>query len=154
MSPRVQKLVNTHRIGSPPYTVKDPPLNCTEEDRKEDSLKAHCLSQLTFDTPDQHLPGFFNSFCHQEQVYVGIQNRYLEFVRNAVKHLEAQVLLEEQEVEWVKTLQPQDFVICENHQPEKIEQEVFFMVHVPKVSEGVFSAKVRQKLNNNAVLLL
>ncbi|KAL7854588.1 hypothetical protein SRHO_G00167780 [Serrasalmus rhombeus] len=140
----VQPLMRPHYIKSSPYMAENPPLDHAGEHKKEHTLKAYCFNQLTFDTPDQHLPGFFSSFCHQEQVYVGIQNRYLEFVKNAVKHLEAQVLLELQ-VEWVRTLQPQDFVICENPQPEKMEQDVFYVVHIPKVPEGFFSAKVHRK---------
>ncbi|KAG9266833.1 inactive tyrosine-protein kinase PEAK1 isoform X1 [Astyanax mexicanus] len=111
------------------------------QDKKEENLKF----QLTFDTPDQHLPGFFSGFCHQEQVYTVIQYRYLQFMRSTVKHLEAQVLLEEEEVERVRTLRPQDFVLCEEVQSEKTEEDIFFMVNAPKVPEGVFSAKINRK---------
>ncbi|XP_036441840.1 uncharacterized protein peak3 [Colossoma macropomum] len=63
--PHVQ---NPRCFESPPYMAENPPLDHSGEHKKEDTLKAYCFNQLTFDTPDQHLPGFFSSFCHQEQV--------------------------------------------------------------------------------------
>ncbi|XP_072517213.1 inactive tyrosine-protein kinase PEAK1-like [Salminus brasiliensis] len=142
-----KRLARTHSLPAGKLFTSAQPLMSRQlcknpvEDKKEDSLRP----QLTFDTPDQHLPGFFSSFCHQEQVCMAIQNRYHQFMRNTVKHLEAQVLLGEQKVAQVRTLQPRDFVLCQDVQSEKAEDDIFFMVNVSKVPEGLFFAKINTK---------
>ncbi|XP_066504154.1 inactive tyrosine-protein kinase PRAG1 [Hoplias malabaricus] len=142
LSSTLQFVKRPHYYAIPFYTAEDSTQEHAGENKKEDDLKGHGSNLLTFDTPDQHLPGFFSSFSHQEQVYGGIQNRYLEFLRNAVKEIEAKVLLGEQEVEQLKTLQPEDFIVYKKFQPEKTDEGVFYMVYALKRQDVFFSAKV------------
>ncbi|XP_026873934.2 inactive tyrosine-protein kinase PRAG1 isoform X2 [Electrophorus electricus] len=124
--------------------AKDYQVHHAGEWEKECALKTHYLNRFDFETLDHHLD-VSGSFYHQEQVYAGIQNSYLQFMRNTVRHLETMVLLDEQEVDMVRRLQPEDCLLCEDEQPMMMEQEIFFTVIFPKVPTRCLSAKVNRK---------
>ncbi|XP_076880675.1 inactive tyrosine-protein kinase PRAG1 isoform X2 [Brachyhypopomus gauderio] len=140
-----QRHASPPRCGNSHHEADITPANHAGEDKKEATVDRHHLNQLESDTPDHHLPEVFGGYSHQEEVYTGIRNNYLRFMKSAVRHMENMVLLEEQEIETVMRLQPEDYVLSENDQPKMTEPEVCFTVNCPEVPTRFLSAKVNRR---------
>ncbi|XP_063746948.1 uncharacterized protein peak3 [Eleginops maclovinus] len=95
------------------------------------------LSQLSFDTPDEHLPFLFSRFDDQRVVSQGIQHRHLLFLRIVAQSVEAGILLQGEATErYASSYQPQDFLLCEGSEPMQIGDTLFYGLHSPKQPGG------------------
>ncbi|XP_020487807.1 inactive tyrosine-protein kinase PEAK1 [Labrus bergylta] len=104
------------------------------------------LSQLSFDTPDKHLPYLFGSFDDQRAVFQEIQLRQLLFLRSTVQSVEAEILLQNEATEVdVSSFQPEDFLLCEGSKPKQIGDTVYFSLHSPKLPGRVLGLRVHQQ---------
>ncbi|KAK2907741.1 inactive tyrosine-protein kinase PEAK1 [Channa argus] len=103
------------------------------------------FSQLTFDTPDEHLPYHFSSFDDQRVISQGIQHRHLLFLRSMAQSLEADILLQGEALEELSSFQPQDFLFSENSEPQRIGDNVYYGLCSPKFPGRVFGLKVHKQ---------
>lgn len=115
-------------------------LTLQEEEVQEEKYQGLSLHKVTFDTPDEQLQSVFRSFQSHEQVSMGIQECYLQFLKNTLQNIESSILLNEQEMEMAKTSQPNDFILCEQ---QWTERDGFYLVRCLKVPGRLFSVKVR-----------
>ncbi len=115
-------------------------LTLQEEEVQEEKYQGLSLHKVTFDTPDEQLQSVFRSFQSHEQVSMGIQECYLQFLKNTLQNIESSIFLNEQEMEMAKTSQPNDFILCEQ---QWTERDGFYLVRCLKVPGRLFSAKVR-----------
>ncbi|XP_055020550.1 uncharacterized protein peak3 isoform X2 [Boleophthalmus pectinirostris] len=91
------------------------------------------LSQLSFNTSDEHLVNFFVSFEDQDAVSKTVQHRHLLFLRDMAKKMEANMLLKEELSEKpVTSYQPQDFLLDAGSEPKIIAGKMYYSVHSPK----------------------
>lgn len=105
------------------------------------------FSQLSFDTPDEHLPYLFSSFVDQKVVSQGIQHRHLLFLRTMAQSVESRSLLQGEATERdVSSYQPQDFLLCESSKPKQIGDMIYYSVHSPKFPGRVLGLRVMQCL--------
>lgn len=107
---------------------------------QEEEVQEEKYQGLSFDTPDEQLQSVFRSFQSHEQVSTGIQECYLQFLKNLLQNIESSIFLNEQEMEMAKTSQPNDFILCEQQWTEK---DGFYLVHCLKIPRRLFSVKVR-----------
>ncbi|XP_049910927.1 inactive tyrosine-protein kinase PEAK1 [Epinephelus moara] len=92
------------------------------------------FSQLSFDTPDEHLPHLVSTFDDQRVVSQGIQHRHLLFLRSMAQNVEAGILLRGEAAERdVISYQPEDFLLCEGSEPKQIGDTVYYSLHSPKL---------------------
>ncbi|XP_039984943.1 inactive tyrosine-protein kinase PEAK1 [Xiphias gladius] len=104
------------------------------------------FSQLSFDTPDEHLPYLFSSFDNQRVVSEGIQHRHLLFLRSMVQSMEAGILLQGEATEKdVSSYQPEDFLLNEGSQPKHIGDTVYHSLHSPKFPGRVLGLRVHKQ---------
>lgn len=105
------------------------------------------LSQLSFHTPDEHLPYLFSSFDDQRVVCQGIQHRHLLFLRSMAQSVEAGILLQGEASERdVSSYQPQDFLLCEGSKPKQIGDTVYYGLRSPKLPGKVLGLRVMLQL--------
>lgn len=101
------------------------------------------LSQLSFDTPDEHLPCLFRGFDDHRVVSQGIQHRHLLFLRSMAQSVETGILLHGETTEKdVSSYQPQDFLLSEGSQPKQVGDAVYYSLHSPKYPERVLGLRV------------
>nr|XP_020479913.1 pseudopodium-enriched atypical kinase 1-like [Monopterus albus] len=115
------------------------------EDFKPDTSTVPLLpfSQLSFDTPDEHLPYLFSHFDNQRVVSQGIQHRHLLFLRSMAQSLEAEILLQKETTErGISSYQPQDFLLCEGCKPKQIGDTVYYSLHSPKFPGRVLGLRI------------
>ncbi|KAI9547681.1 hypothetical protein NQZ68_014947 [Dissostichus eleginoides] len=104
------------------------------------------LSQLSFDTPDEHLPFLFSRFDDQRVVSQGIQNRHLLFLKSVAQSVEAGILLQGEASERnVSSYQPQDFLLCEGSGPKQIGDTRFYSLHSPKQPGRTLALRVHKQ---------
>ncbi len=115
-------------------------LTLQEEEVQEEKYQGLSLHKVTFDTPDEQLQSVFKNFQSHEQVSMGIQECYLQFLKNTLQNIESSIFLNEQEMEMAKTSQPNDFILCEQ---QWTERDGFYLVRCLKVPGRLFSVKVR-----------
>lgn len=105
------------------------------------------FSQLSFDTPDEHLPYLFSSFDDQRVIFQGIQHRHLLFLRSMAQSVEAGILLRGETTEKdVSSRQPQDFLLCEGSEPKQIGDTVYYSLRSPKLPGRVLGLRVMLQL--------
>ncbi len=105
------------------------------------------LSQLSFDTPDEHLPCLFSSFNDTRVVSQGIQHRHLLFLRSTAQSVDAVILLHGEASERdISLYQPQDFLLCEGSEPKQIGDAVYYSLHSPKLPGRVLGLRVMLQL--------
>lgn len=101
------------------------------------------FSQLSFDTPDEHLPYLFSGLHDQKVVSQGIQHRHLLFLRCMAQSVEAEILLQAEASERdVSSYQLQDFLLCEGSEPKQIGDTVYYSLQSPKFPGRVLGLKV------------
>ncbi|XP_026161151.1 inactive tyrosine-protein kinase PRAG1 isoform X2 [Mastacembelus armatus] len=106
------------------------------------------FSQLSFDTPDEHLAYLFSSFDDQRAVSQGIQYRHLLFLRSMVQSVEAETMLQRKVTESdISSYQPQDFLLCEGSEPKQIGDSVYYRLHSPKFPGRVLGLKVCKQID-------
>lgn len=115
-------------------------LTLQEEEVQDELHQGPSLHKVNFDTPDEQLQRVFANFQSHEQVSMGIQECYLQFLKSTLQNIESSIFPNEQEMEMAKTSQPNDFILCEQQWPER---DAFYLVRCSKVPGRLFSAKVR-----------
>ncbi|XP_051980451.1 inactive tyrosine-protein kinase PEAK1-like isoform X2 [Xyrauchen texanus] len=142
LDPPYHNHTRTCNYDNPLYMIMpfQGPLMLKEED-KEELHQAQSLYQVTFDTPDEQLYGFLRNFQSIEHVSVSIQRCHLQFLRNTLQTIEMNIFLNEQDMEMVKTTQPDDFLLCGQQWSNR---DVFYLVRCPKLPGKLFSAKVHR----------
>ncbi|KAE8294292.1 Pseudopodium-enriched atypical kinase 1 [Larimichthys crocea] len=101
------------------------------------------FSQLSFDTPDEHLAYLFSSFDDQRVVFQGIQHRHLLFLRSMAQSVEAGILLASERD--ISSYQPEDFLLCEGSKPNQIGEAVYYSLHSPKFPGRVLGLRVHKQ---------
>lgn len=99
------------------------------------------FSQLTFDTPDEHLSSLFRNFVDERIVSEGVQHRHLLFLRRVVQSVEEQSLLRVPKRDF-SSLQPQDFLLREGSKSMLIGDKTFYSLHSPKFPERELGLRV------------
>ncbi|XP_068447706.1 inactive tyrosine-protein kinase PEAK1-like [Clinocottus analis] len=101
------------------------------------------FSQLSFDTPDEHLSYLFGGFDDQRVVSQGIQHRHLLFLRSTAQSVAAGILLQGEATErHAVSYQPQDFLLCEGSEPKQIADTVYYSLHSPKLPGRTLGLRV------------
>ncbi|KAM4629271.1 inactive tyrosine-protein kinase PRAG1 [Polymixia lowei] len=107
-----------------------------------------CLSQLSFDTPDEQLPYFFSSFSDHGVVSQGIQHCHLLCLKSMAQSVEAGILLQGETGESdVEPYQPQDFLLCEGYKPRLIGDALYYSLNSPRFPRRVLGARVHKLVN-------
>ncbi|XP_072294179.1 uncharacterized protein [Eucyclogobius newberryi] len=101
------------------------------------------LSQLTFDTADEHLVNFFANFEDQNAVSQTVQHRHLLFLRDMAQNMMNNVLLKEETP--VSPYQPQDFLLDEGSEPRTIAGRIYYSVHSPKFPGRTLGLRVSSR---------
>ncbi|XP_007577274.1 uncharacterized protein LOC103155503 isoform X3 [Poecilia formosa] len=105
------------------------------------------LSQLTFDTPDEHLASIFGSFKDQRVVSGRIQHRQLLFLRRMAKSVEERSILTVTERD-CDSYEPQDFLLCEGSKPKKIGDKTYYSLQSPKFPGRVLGLRACKGTKN------
>ncbi|XP_076009296.1 inactive tyrosine-protein kinase PEAK1 [Genypterus blacodes] len=100
------------------------------------------LSQLCFDTADEHLLCLFSSFDNQGVVSQRIQYRHLLFLRCMAQRMEAKILQEDASDSDVGSYRPEDFLLCEGNKPKQIGDAVYYGLHSSKFPRRVLGLRV------------
>ncbi|XP_074523738.1 inactive tyrosine-protein kinase PRAG1 isoform X2 [Halichoeres trimaculatus] len=105
-------------------------------------------SQLSFDTPDEHLPHIFGSFDDQRVISQGIQHCHLVFLRSMAQSMEAGMLRQREGTAGdVRSYQPGDFLLCEGTEPKQIGDTDYYSVQSPKLPGRVLGLRVQKQFD-------
>lgn len=153
LSPVSPLLRHPQNFDNPVYMLAPIPNTCFSEETEavepasRSSISLQPFSQLSFDTPDEHLPYLFSGFDDQRVVSQGIQHRHLLFLRSMAQSVEAKILLQRETSEReVSPYQPQDFLLYGGSEPKLIGDTVYYSVHSPKFPGRVLGLKVMPQL--------
>ncbi|XP_027883596.1 inactive tyrosine-protein kinase PEAK1 [Xiphophorus couchianus] len=105
------------------------------------------LSQLSFDTPDEHLASVFGSFEDQRVVSGRIQHSQLLFLRSMAQSVEERSILKVKEKE-CDSYEPQDFLLCEGSKPKKIGGKTYYSLQSPKFPGRVLGLRACKGTKN------
>lgn len=112
------------------------------------SVPCVSFSQLSFDTPDEHLPYLFSSFGDQIAILQAIQHRHLLFLRSMAQSVDAGILLQEDRREKdVNSYLPQDFVLPEGSEAKQVGDAVYYRLHSPKFPRRLLALRVMPQIN-------
>lgn len=90
------------------------------------------LSELSFDTPDEHLPHLFRNFEDQRVVFQGIQHRQTLFLQSVAQSIDAGILVQEGAPEGDEhQYLPEDFLLHEKF--TNIGGTVYYSLCCPKL---------------------
>nr|XP_040039239.1 inactive tyrosine-protein kinase PEAK1 isoform X2 [Gasterosteus aculeatus aculeatus] len=104
------------------------------------------FSQLSFDTPDEHLPCLLGRFDDRRLVSQGIQRRHLLFLRSAAQSAEAGVLLQGEAADSdLTSYQPQDFRLCEDSEPKRVGDALYYSLRCHKLPGRVLGLRVHKQ---------
>ncbi|XP_067270936.1 inactive tyrosine-protein kinase PEAK1 [Pseudorasbora parva] len=144
LDPPYHDHTGAHNYENPLYMIT--PFHGTptlqEEEVQEELLQGLSLHKVNFDTQEEQLQRVFKSFQSHEQVSMGIQECYLQFLRNTLQNIESNIFPNEQEMEMAKTSQPNDFILCGQ---QWTERDDFYLVRCSKFPGRLFSAKVHRE---------
>ncbi|XP_033847912.1 inactive tyrosine-protein kinase PRAG1 [Periophthalmus magnuspinnatus] len=150
LSPCLPLQMHPHNFDNPLYMLT--PVRDTLFSKESSGLGAASrsstapllpLSQLSFNTSDEHLVNFFVSFEDQDTVSKTIQHRHLLFLRDMVQKMEANLLLKEELSEKpVSSYQPQDFLLDEGSEPKTIAGKIYYSVHSPKFPGRILGLRI------------
>lgn len=99
------------------------------------------LSQLSFDTPDEHLPHLFRNFEDQKVVFQGIQHRQTLFLQSVAQSIDAAILLQKGAPEKDEHLYlPQDFLL--RGESTKVGDKVYYSLCSPKLPGRLLALRV------------
>ncbi|XP_029905486.1 inactive tyrosine-protein kinase PEAK1 [Myripristis murdjan] len=118
-----------------------------EDPLKKSPVPTLSLSQLSFDTPDEHLPYLFSSFGDQGVVSQGIQHCHLLFLRSMAESVEAGVLLQGESERNAGSYQPKDFLLSEGFKAKQIGNALYYRLHSPKFPKRVLGVRVHKWIN-------
>ncbi|KAM8745710.1 inactive tyrosine-protein kinase PEAK1 [Acanthopagrus schlegelii] len=146
-----------HNFDNPLYMLAPIPNTYFHEEMEEFQAVTDspgpllAFSQLSFDTPDEHLPYLFSSFDDQRAVFQGIQHRHLLFLRSMAQSVDAGILLQGEAAERdASSYQPQDFLLCEGSEPKHIRDAVYYSLHSPKLPGRVLGLRVHKQTDDAA----
>ncbi|XP_041861349.1 inactive tyrosine-protein kinase PEAK1 [Melanotaenia boesemani] len=106
------------------------------------------FSQLSFDTPDEHLPFLFSNFVDQQVVSQGIQHRHLLFLRSMAQSMEDRCMLQGVATERdVSSYHPQDFLLCESSKPKQIGDKIYYSLYSPNFPKRELGLRVHKQTN-------
>eukprot|EP00064_Thunnus_orientalis_P004527 superscaffoldBa00000412_g4539 len=152
LSPLTPQHRNPQYFDNPLYMLAPLPDTYLHEETEEfkpvgrSPLPLASLSQLCFDTPDEHLPYLFSSFDDHRAVSQGIQYRHLLFLRSMAQSVEARILLQADATgRDVSSYQPQDFLLCEGSEAKQIGDMVYYSLHSPKLPGRVLALRVNKQ---------
>ncbi|XP_070688653.1 inactive tyrosine-protein kinase PEAK1-like [Pempheris klunzingeri] len=141
-----------HNFDNPLYMLAAIPDTCFQEEPEEvkpvrgSPVPSLSFSQLSFDTPDEHLPYLFSSLDDQRVVCQGIQHRHLLFLRSMAQSVEAGTLLQLEATERdVGSYQPQDFLLCEDSEPKQVGDAVYYSLRSPKLPGRLLGLRVHKQ---------
>lgn len=125
----------------------------TEEAEESDtftgsSVPSVSFSQLSFNTPDEHLPYLFSSFGDQSAILQAIQHRHLLFLKSMAQSVDAGILLQEDHRKKdVDSYLPQDFVLHEDSEAKQVGDAVYYRLHSPKFPGRQLALRVMPQIN-------
>lgn len=103
------------------------------------------LSELSFDTPDEHLPHLFRNFEDQRVVFQGIQHRQTLFLQSVAQSIDAGILVQEGAPERDEhQYLPEDFLLHEG--PTDIGGTVYYSLRSPKLPGRALALRVNTRL--------
>ncbi|XP_028300346.1 inactive tyrosine-protein kinase PEAK1 [Gouania willdenowi] len=103
------------------------------------------ISQLTFDSTDEHLSSILNSFVDQEVVSNALQHSQLLFIRRMTEKVHAGILLQSD----TSLCQPEDFLLCEDSRAKTIGNQIYYTVLNPKFPGREFGLKVHKHTDDS-----
>ncbi|XP_054459208.1 inactive tyrosine-protein kinase PEAK1 [Anoplopoma fimbria] len=149
LSPLSPLQIHPQNFDNPLYMLAPIPDTRFDEDAEEfgastgSPVPLLSFSQLSFDTPDEHLPYLFGGFDNQRIVSQGIQCRHLLFLRSTAQSVEAGITLQGGATERdVSSYRPQDFLLREGNEPEQIGDTVYYSLHSPKLPGRMLGLRV------------
>ncbi|XP_076583088.1 inactive tyrosine-protein kinase PRAG1 [Chaetodon auriga] len=146
-----------HNFDNPLYMLAPIPNTYFQEETEEfkavggSPVPLPSFSQLSFDTPDEHLQYLFSSFDDQRAVFQGIQHRHLLFLKSMAQSVDAAILLQGEATETdISSYQPQDFLLCEGSEPKQIGDAVYCSLHSPKFPGRVLGLRVHKQTDESS----
>ncbi|XP_054585969.2 uncharacterized protein peak3 isoform X1 [Nothobranchius furzeri] len=137
-----------HDFDNPVYMMAPIPdlyIHDDIEDRKTsrgNSVSLLPFSQISFETPDEHLSSIFGDFVDPCLVSERVQHRHLLFLRSLVQSVEDQSLFRVPQRD-ISSLQPRDVLLCEGDRPKLVGDKTYYSLHNPKFPERVLALRVR-----------
>ncbi|XP_003974101.2 uncharacterized protein PEAK3 [Takifugu rubripes] len=102
------------------------------------------LSELSFDTPDEHLPHLFRNFEDQRVVFQGIQHRQTLFLQSVARSIDAGILVQEGAPERDEhQYLPEDFLLHEGS--TNIGGTVYYSLCSPKLPGRELALRVQKQ---------
>lgn len=155
VSPQPPHPIHLHNFDNPLYMLT--PFRDTNQPSqfgavtKRGTTPQLPVTQLSFDTSDEHLVNFFANFEDHDAVSQAIQHCHLLFLRDKAQNIEADVLLKEELSEkHVSTYQPQNFLLDEGSKPRTIVGTVFYSVHSSKFPERTLGLRICSQTENTS----
>ncbi|XP_061593007.1 inactive tyrosine-protein kinase PRAG1 isoform X2 [Cololabis saira] len=109
------------------------------------------LSQLSFDTPDDHLPSIFSNIEDRQVVSQEIQHRLLLLLRSMARSVEVRSLRQgEATGRGFTSYQPQDFLLCERSKPKQIGDNIYYSIYSPEFPKRVLGLKVHKQTGDSS----
>ncbi|XP_047230464.1 inactive tyrosine-protein kinase PEAK1 [Girardinichthys multiradiatus] len=99
------------------------------------------LSQLSFDTPDEHLASIFDNFEDQSVVSGRIQHCQQFFLRSMAQSIEDRRILQGKERD-SDPYEPEDFLLYEGSKPKMIGDKTYYSLQSPKFPGRVLGLRV------------
>ncbi|KAK5601577.1 hypothetical protein CRENBAI_023760 [Crenichthys baileyi] len=99
------------------------------------------LSQLSFDTPDEHLASIFDNFEDQSVVSGRIQHCQLFFLRSMAQGIEDRRILQGKERD-SDPYEPEDFLLREGGKPKMIGDKTYYSLQSAKFPGRVLGLRV------------
>ncbi|KAF7203483.1 inactive tyrosine-protein kinase PEAK1 isoform X2 [Nothobranchius furzeri] len=136
-----------HDFDNPVYMMAPIPdlyIHDDIEDRKTsrgNSVSLLPFSQISFETPDEHLSSIFGDFVDPCLVSERVQHRHLLFLRSLVQSVEDQSLFRVPQRD-ISSLQPRDVLLCEGDRPKLVGDKTYYSLHNPKFPERVLALRV------------
>ncbi|KAK7889663.1 hypothetical protein WMY93_025223 [Mugilogobius chulae] len=113
--------------------MRDAHFNKEPSANKSSTAPLPPLSQLSFDTSDDHLVNFFINFEDQDSVFQTVQHRHLLFLRDVALNMMGNIVFKEElSQKSPSSYQPQDFLLDEDSEPKTIAGRIYYSAHSPK----------------------
>ncbi|XP_036067623.1 uncharacterized protein peak3 [Oryzias melastigma] len=146
-SPPWSPLPRRHlNIDNPLYMMAPIPDSCFHEEGEGlaagSAFSSPSFSQLSLDTPDEHLCALFQNFVDQDLVSEGLQHRHLLFLRSATQTVEAQRLQRGVASRRLRSQGAWDFLQCQASEPKRVGDQTFYRLHNSRFPEMVLCLRV------------
>lgn len=129
---RLARTVSLPNAAAPPLSPLSPlPSKPPKAFFHEQAPPIPSLSELFFDTPDEHLPHLFRNFEDQRVVFQGIQHRQTLFLQSVAQSIDAGILLQEGAPERDEQYLPEHFLL--HKESTNIGGAVYYSLCSPKL---------------------